>query len=507
VAAVVGVVALGWWLRAQPLLAAGPLHVPVDYDEGVYFATSGLLARGVLPYRDLVFVHPPGWPLLLIPIAGPLAAVIGVDHAFAVALVAATVIGAATTFLLWRLGTRLRGPVAGLVAAALYATHPLVVAAERGTFLEPALNLLVVAAALVWLRTDDAGARRHQLAAGALFAGAVLVKTWGTFSALAALASLPVTSWATARTALRRLVLGALVVSVVVVGPFLVVAPRHLVTDIVGFQLFRAPDGALLADRLRILFEPLYVRNRAQLWGASHVVSATGALLGAALALGRAWRREARGERFVLVLAATMVGAFLVGRSFYAQYLAHLAVPEVLLAGYAAGTAWAWLGDDRRLRWARPVLALVLAATPLLPARQSVLGGRARTDELLALARTIDAEVPDDACLFAFEPAWGLVAGRFPPTGDGRPAIADPYATMLLPTARRGEHFEGIGPAFVRPESQVAMRRLLARCDWVVYGGRGPAQLSAASEAWFTGAYERRAVVPGPAGLDLWERR
>ncbi len=32
------------------------------------------------------------------------------------------------------------------------------------------------------------------------------------------------------------------------------------------------------------------------------------------------------------------------------------------------------------------------------------------------------------------------------------------------------------------------------------------AQLSAASEAWFAANYERVAVVPGPAGLDLWRR-
>jgi hypothetical protein len=78
---------------------------------------------------------------------------------------------------------------------------------------------------------------------------------------------------------------------------------------------------------------------------------------------------------------------------------------------------------------------------------------------------------------------------------------------MLVPTARRDLHFEGVGPAFERPESQRTVRRLLAHCDWVVYGGRGPAQLSADSERWFAATYERVAVIPGPAGLDLWHRR
>ncbi|HVF32646.1 MAG TPA: hypothetical protein VM933_06385, partial [Acidimicrobiales bacterium] len=188
-------------------------------------------------------------------------------------------------------------------------------------------------------------------------------------------------------------------------------------------------------------------------------------------------------------------------------YHAHLAVPETLLAGYAAGRSWTALRSEWVVaRWLRPVLAAGLVLTPVLPARQSVLFGRARTGDLQELARAVDGLVPDDACLFAFEPHWGLVAGRLPPRVEGLPVIVDPYATMLLPTALRGDEFEGIGPAFEVPVAQVRVRRLLSGCDWVVYGGRGPAQLSAVEEAWFARAYVRRAPPPGRPGLDLWER-
>ena len=37
---------------------------PMDYDEGVYSSAAPLLLRGDLPYRDFIFVHPPGSLLL-----------------------------------------------------------------------------------------------------------------------------------------------------------------------------------------------------------------------------------------------------------------------------------------------------------------------------------------------------------------------------------------------------------------------------------------------------------
>ncbi|HUP85098.1 MAG TPA: hypothetical protein VM143_05460 [Acidimicrobiales bacterium] len=492
----------GLALRLAPLLSGGgPLAFPVDYDEGVYFGASGLLASGHLPYRDVIFVHPPMWLLLLLPFAGALQAVVGADRAFAVAVLAMPFVGAVNVVLCGIVGRMIRGPVAGVLAAALYATYPAVVAVERGTFLEPSLNLFVLLGAMWWLRSD--GSRRSQLAAGAAFGLAFAAKTWGAFAALAALASLPVTTVLETRRAVLRLAIGAAGIIIVFVLPFLLLAPRDAAEQLVRFQLFRAPDGAAVADRVRIIFEPLWIRNRSQLIGSFHGVSATGAGIGAICALARAWRRDGRAERFLLVLAATTIGAFLIGRTFWLQYLSHLVVAEVLLAGYAAGTAWTFFAR-RPLRLVRPVLALALAATPVIPFRQSMKSIPPRTHELHALADLIARDVPPGACLFAFEPAWGVASGRLPPAGF--PPSADPYASMLLPTSRPDLEFEGVGPAFEVPSSQVGMRRLLEHCDWVVYGGRGPAQLSAASEAWFQAAYERVAVVPGPAGLDLWHR-
>ena len=53
-------------IRVYPFfLAGGIMATPADYDTAVYFSASALLFRGVIPYRDFVFVHPPGALYLL----------------------------------------------------------------------------------------------------------------------------------------------------------------------------------------------------------------------------------------------------------------------------------------------------------------------------------------------------------------------------------------------------------------------------------------------------------
>ncbi len=59
--ALIAITALGFALRVIALTGAGgPSGAATGYDDGVYFSASALLLRGVLPYRDFVFVHPPG---------------------------------------------------------------------------------------------------------------------------------------------------------------------------------------------------------------------------------------------------------------------------------------------------------------------------------------------------------------------------------------------------------------------------------------------------------------
>src|SRR5262245_6496186 len=109
----------------------GALAFPIDYDEGVYFSASALLFKGILPYRDFVFVHPPG---LLYALGATSAFVECIDaaSAFATARFVATAIGAANVFLVGRVALRWAGPLGAVLASALYATYPEVATVERG---------------------------------------------------------------------------------------------------------------------------------------------------------------------------------------------------------------------------------------------------------------------------------------------------------------------------------------------------------------------------------------
>jgi hypothetical protein len=107
----------GWLLRASPLAGeGGAWAVGVDYDEGVYFSAASLLLKGLLPYRDFVFVHPPAFLLGLAPVAA-LAGKLSLASAFSTARWVATLVGAANVALSGLLGRRVAGPLAGLVAA------------------------------------------------------------------------------------------------------------------------------------------------------------------------------------------------------------------------------------------------------------------------------------------------------------------------------------------------------------------------------------------------------
>jgi alpha-1,2-mannosyltransferase len=70
--------------RLVPLLNGGGLYAMGNYDDGVHYAVAMGLVHGLLPYRDFLFLHPPGIGLLLAPFAS-LADLIGEPQAMLVA--------------------------------------------------------------------------------------------------------------------------------------------------------------------------------------------------------------------------------------------------------------------------------------------------------------------------------------------------------------------------------------------------------------------------------------
>jgi hypothetical protein len=473
----------GLLLRLVPLLrAGGPLNAPTDYDDAVYFSASALLFQGVVPYRDFVFVHPPGLALFL-GLTSSLARGIDPAHAFAASRIVATLVGAANILLAGRIAMRAAGPAAGIAAAALYATYPDAVLAERGPYLEPVLNLFCLAMAYVWLvpgapasrRLDrrrpggetppsQPAGRRRSLLAGVLCAAACSVKVLGGIWLIAALVT------ARDRKEALKFFAAATVTGLLIVAPF---ASREFFEQTVMFHALRPPDGILgKVERLKEIFV------------GGHLAVSILAVIG----LCMFWR--GRAERFFAVAAALTVAAFLTASSYWNAYNSHLAASTCVLAGIGASLIF------RRI----PLLAILVALPTLWPALRAA---RAQAPELLAVGRAIRDTVPPGDCVFAFDPAWTLAGGRLPPHGDGAPVIADSYGAMLLAAAKTGK-FPDAGAAFQSPAAQPDALARLRACRFAVLGWRGGWQMSEPSRAWFRSHFV--CLTPNAGDLCLWER-
>ena len=486
------VVALGAWvLRALAFFhRTGPMGYPMDYDEGVYFSAASLLLRGDLPYRDFIFVHPPGALLLWAPGA---ALTLGLDAAtaYGVTRYAAATVGALCVFLAGRIAWRAWGPLAGCVAALAYAAHPEAALVERGTFLEPLLNILCLGFANLWL-ASEAPSRARRIGAGVLLGLAVSVKIPGGLWLVAALLARP---WKESWRDGVMLALVAFATFVVVVGPLAALAPSEFFRDVIAFQALRPSDGE--PDRWVRLHDILHERRLGE------VVLA---LVGLGTACVRAFRPPTPSRpaaRLFAVAFVLTVATFLASRTYWNQYNAHLAASEAVLAGLGASVLQAF-----SLRWgrvaSRTVAALLLVAASLPGLWHVLQGSRQQAPDVVALARHVRTDVPRDACLFAFEPGTALAAGRLP---MGATPVVDIYATMIHDAMSTGDRFPDTTEALSAPEAQQALRVMLGSCRFVILGWRGTWQLTPESRPWFKKHFVRRFPVGDTGGVDLWERR
>ena len=122
------VLALG--LRVYELSLPGYLMGLTEYDDGSYFGSAVHLVRGILPYRDFVFVQPPGITLLMTPAALIAKAAGSTAGGMAIGRILTTLASAAGVVLLGLL-VRHRGVLATLVACGVLAVFPDSIAAAH----------------------------------------------------------------------------------------------------------------------------------------------------------------------------------------------------------------------------------------------------------------------------------------------------------------------------------------------------------------------------------------
>lgn len=235
----IGVVAL--LVRLSRYLPISSILVGAGYDPYVMYAASASYLWGDLPYRDFVFLHPPGVVVALVPFA-MVGAVVGDAFAVGLATVTSMVMGAVTAALVaWFM--RPHGRLAMVAAGGMYAVWNAPAFAEQMLMLEPALNLLLMTALLALRMPTN---RRH-FAAGVLLGLAVMVKLWAAVDVLLIGAIILLTR----QGKLPRSFFAGVVIGGCALGlPFFLAAPIRMWRMIVSTQLGRPQEGMTLLERL-----------------------------------------------------------------------------------------------------------------------------------------------------------------------------------------------------------------------------------------------------------------
>lgn len=421
--------------RLLPVLAgAGPSGV-AGYDDGVYFGSALAMLHGRLPYRDFLFILPPGNVLALAPFAA-LDGLLGGAGAFGVARLAWIVIGAVNATLVAVVARRY-APRAGLVAGLLYAVWGIAVVGEHNTDLHAVQTLLVVLALLVLARRGRISWRRA-LVAGILLGLATSFQLWQgvTVAVLAwwVLVRAP-RGWPRRLGPPLALGLAAIGAFLAACLPFLAQAPAAMLRQVIADQLGRPTTGVGLAGRLRSLEGIVLTDHAGQFAGVPpdavvYAFAVALLLAGAVIARRLAWTRP------WAVLAAAQAGVVLAVPSFHADYPAFVAPAACLLFGSGIGSLL-WPAARER-GWSRPLaVGVALGMGVLLVPSARPLG------HPLAIERVRDA-IPAGVCVAADSPVLLVVTGTLVrDTALGCPIVLDPTGTYYdAPRQDRFLHYQ-----------------------------------------------------------------
>jgi hypothetical protein len=440
-------------VRIKPFLYAADFFlIPVDFDEGVYYGASILLTKGLLPYRDFDFGHPPGivWLYSLWHWMLPLSSS---AESFALAKVATAILGSCTSLGIYLLGKKWHGQVSGMIAAVLYATYPEVVVSDRSIFLEPLINAAVVLAFFL-----SEYKKRVWIPIGLVLCWAVSVK-------VTAVVWIPGFVWIAWQSCRWRGVFhfagGGILGFIIFLLPWILLDPTKFWEGVIQFQTVRPPDGDVaVLSRLSSILRDQHL--------AMNVFSALGLF---------AWPWSERqvgklGLALTLVFLCSLI-VLLSSKGYWSQYNTLLALPQALLATFSASV----LLSSFSRRWAVAAVTLFLIAFPLRSAFKS---GRARSIDQLKLVQSIE-NLPQNACIFSFEPSWLIMGNHFPSPCSNRPVL-DSYLVMLMDARDAQGRFDTPAAAFATDASQNRVLAAIRSADVVVLGPRGHAQLNGKSK-------------------------
>jgi hypothetical protein len=438
VIAVTTLVALG--LRAYQLSTPGYLLSITEYDDGSYFGSAIHLVHGILPYRDFVFVQPPGITLLMTPVA-LLAKVTGTIWGMAIGRILTMAASAASVLVLGLL-VRHRGLATTILACGLLAVYPDAVTTARTVLLEPWLVLFCLLGALAVFDRDRVTDNRRRLILGGLalgFAGAI--EAWAILPAVVILA-LCLPGVRRAGNCLAGMAVGFLVPVV----PFAALAPANFFRDLVVAQV--GPRAGAVRVGIWYRFKEMFGLSNIQFGHGPIIITAVIILGFAICTFAAAWLVTRRPppalEWFALVTTILVVAIFLWPSQFFFHFIdflvPFLAMAVALPAGrlvQAAEPLAARNGAETVLRWSASALAALLitvftvaelSAVYRQATNRFVVGAAAQRAHIVA---KLERVVPPGSCVLTDQVSYTIAANRFVNSVPGCSTMDDPTGMDL----------------------------------------------------------------------------
>lgn len=411
------------------------------YDDGVHLATALRLTGLNLPYRDYVFLHPPGIAVLLWPL-GVLGRITSEQDALALGRIVMLGVSVANVVLVgWLL--RRRGAVAMFVGGMILALWPLAVDATRTIMLEPIMVLFVLLGAATLFPDGRFAIGRRAVLAGLLFGVALSVKMLVVLP-LAAVGVLALVKW---RTRVPPLLLGGALGFAAVSLPFFLLAPGNFIDQVFVSQLSRHPSSSFAkpaGERLAMLVGLSNNPTPSQASLALVVTVVVVAVVLFAYVVQR--RRLVDLDWFVLLASITSVAAMFRAPDLFEHYLylstAFLALLLATSVGLVLEMVPARLGpDDVAARWlagAGLVTIVAVASVPLFRHDQDVakifIGNADDPSEWVA------SFIPEGACAVSDVATILIVADRYQTDDPNCPLPVDPFGMWLAQPGRTSPH-------------------------------------------------------------------
>jgi hypothetical protein len=439
---------LGLGLRLWQFSRPGSLTGIVEYDDGPYVGSTILLTHGILPYRDYIFVQPPGIMVILAPVAFLARfGLITVQDVMATGRVLTALASAAGVTLLGVL-IRHRGVAAVTLGCAFLAIYTGSIRAAHTVLLEPWLALLCLLGAIVLFEGDRLATNRRLLWGGLIFGFAGAVQTW-------AIVPVMIIAGLCMRHPRQVLRFGAGVAAgfLVTVLPFFLQSPSGFYRGVITAQVGPRPRAIRVSPlwRFKELAGMDWVRPFSG-WATvivalGIVVLIVGSIIVASLLTGNG---PSTLDWFVLALTGGTIVMFMSPSQFLYHFAAFLgpflAASVALPLARCADALQRWLPISD-VNWAQGMLsALIVPVVALLAALQ--LSALHVTSSYLVPSAEIQKLVPPGACLLSDTSPPLIMTGRLISRQPGCVILLDSMgADLALSHGLRPDTGAGRSPA------------------------------------------------------------